>query len=523
MRCLTKKIFVAASLLISALLAACGTMDPKPLADDEQLQISELLKQVYQQQPAVHNTLSLSEAIARALKYNLNTRLQEANSALASGQLTLAKWQTLPALNFTYDAYHRDNAEQQQLVGSNGQLTTNTSSVTPQTIRTQVAGLNWNILNFGVSYLSAKQQANKVLISLEEQRKIEQQLVGDVIVSYIKAYGAQENYTQMQNTMSKANKALTNSSTALKLQLAPTQQQLRYQQSVLQNLRRLSQLKSTLSQAKYDLAALTNLPARTNYKLINPNFKLPPLYDSAEEAKKVDLVAIVNRPEIRQSSYQLRNAIIALTQAKLNILPGVTVNYAYNYTSNYYYVNQKWMSLDVQAAWNLIQLLSGPSQTLMARSQIEVARIQNLALTVGVLTQIRLSYLQYQGGLEDYRYAQNLADVDDKLYKYAKKLKSADVGSENTLIESAVESLNANLEKNLAEAAVFDAYRKMYQSVGISLVTIPQQTDDLETSAKLIQKSLDKNLQEGFASRIDQEYAIIEADENSNSKPKTER
>jgi hypothetical protein len=53
------------------------------------------------------------------------------------------------------------------------------------------AGLTWNILDLGVSYARAKQQANNVLIAKENQRKALQDIIREVRTAYWRAAGAE--------------------------------------------------------------------------------------------------------------------------------------------------------------------------------------------------------------------------------------------------------------------------------------------------------------------------------------------
>src|SRR5690606_29006486 len=111
-------------------------------------------------QPPASAPVTLEEAMARALKYNLDNRLKMMEQALAHHQLDIANFNLLPQLTANAGYVTRDNR-----YGSSSQdLATGQQSLVPstsldKTYRTADLSFSWNILDFGVSYYQAHQQA----------------------------------------------------------------------------------------------------------------------------------------------------------------------------------------------------------------------------------------------------------------------------------------------------------------------------------------------------------------------------
>ena len=132
------------------------------------------------QQP-VTQAISLYEAMARALAYNLDLRLELLKKTLASKQLNLSRYEQLPDLvaNLSYDSRDKfSGASSRSLATGVQSLVSSTSS--DRDVISADLGLTWNILDFGVSYYRAQQAADRVLVAEEQKRKIINRLLQDV-------------------------------------------------------------------------------------------------------------------------------------------------------------------------------------------------------------------------------------------------------------------------------------------------------------------------------------------------------
>ncbi|WP_185076739.1 TolC family protein, partial [Pseudomonas frederiksbergensis] len=65
----------------------------------------------------------------------------------------------------------------------------------------------WNVLDFGVSYISAKQQGDQRLIVQERRRKVINTIVQDVRSAYWRAVAAERLLTQIDSLMARVDTA----------------------------------------------------------------------------------------------------------------------------------------------------------------------------------------------------------------------------------------------------------------------------------------------------------------------------
>jgi len=178
---------------ISMLFSGCS-ISPQPLTEEEvKERVDADIAAIEAGAATVDGTpISLYEAIARALKYNLDHRLKVMEQALSSQQLDLARYDLLPQLTAKAGYNSRseyDGSSSMSLLDGSESLVPSTS--TEKDIRTADITFMWNVLDFGVSYYRARQQADRVLILEERRRKVIQNIVQDVRYAYWRAVSAE--------------------------------------------------------------------------------------------------------------------------------------------------------------------------------------------------------------------------------------------------------------------------------------------------------------------------------------------
>ncbi|MDF3864843.1 transporter, partial [Pseudomonas denitrificans (nom. rej.)] len=89
--------FFSVSLLALAISGCAVTSDPISRADSEQRARDDLAGMFRAQEP-LSGPLTLNDALARAIKYNLEGRLKVMEQALASRQVDLATFDMLPRM-----------------------------------------------------------------------------------------------------------------------------------------------------------------------------------------------------------------------------------------------------------------------------------------------------------------------------------------------------------------------------------------------------------------------------------------
>ncbi len=179
--------------LATAFLSSGCAITPKPLGNEEirQAAAADAVRSSAET-PPLQGPLTLSEAIARGLKYNLDHRMRLMEQAYSVGQLDVARFDLLPRLTAGADYSSRDRFNVARAVDSvTGQPSLANPYISSDKSHTMTEfGIAWSILDFGLSYYNAMQQADRVLIATERRRKATHQLIQTIRSIYLRAVSA---------------------------------------------------------------------------------------------------------------------------------------------------------------------------------------------------------------------------------------------------------------------------------------------------------------------------------------------
>jgi len=476
-------------LCLLCFLTACS-VTPKPITiNDNYKEAKNDLKQLFSRQEELVGKLSFEDALARGLKYNLDYRIKLVNTALQAGQLSLAKYMMFPSLNLSGSLYTRSNEFASSGITSTGQLTDVLNS-TPRTLLTARAGLTWNILDFGLSYVKAKQQGNRLLIAEEESRKQLQQLSQDVLIAYWNAYSAQQLVKSTEEFKILLERAKRKLNIAIKDKSIPKENLLNFEASLLEGNRRLIQLEYKYDKAMFDLKHLLNLPLDQNIILAPPPIMAMRTRSLGElDFAKLDAITLVSRPELRSQKYQERIAKLGIKTTILQALPGIPLNYGWNYNSNKYLVNEKWLDRSMDVSWNLLNLISLPTSLSTARTEVEYEKLKLMALTLAVLTETRYAYTHYQTLNKEYDVAHKQTENAVELYTLTKNREQASLASMQQVILAKLKAITTQMDEDLLLSDLSTALGQLYLSIGADIIPIDMDNASIPTVTRTIKQN----------------------------------
>lgn len=468
---MTVRIFSVRSVVVAtaAVMAAGCAVQPHAFTRDQLHSIAAQDKaRVSTEVPQLQGELSLSEAIARALKYNLDHRTKILEQAYAAGALEAAYYDLLPKLVASVDYSSRDNdpirRSQDSITGSLDQSHPFISSDRSHTLTG--LGLSWNMLDFGVSYFNAKQQADRVLIASERRRKTMHELVRSVEAAYWRALSAQKLHDKVSATIKDAESALTDARKVENERLKAPAESLRYQRALLENLRTLESVQQEMAVAQMELAGLVNLPAGRDYRLSEPsgNEQLPQLTAQAEQ---LEAVAIANNPDLREENYNARIAALETRKALVRLLPGISLDYGYQHDTDSYLINKSWTEAGVQVSANLLNAFSYHSQKKLGKAGERLAETRRMALQMAVVTQVHIAAQQFEGAREQFERADDIWRVDDRMQSLIENGESARTESKLTGIASRTSAILSLLRRYQALSNLHAAAGRVQATLGL--------------------------------------------------------
>ena len=457
--------FFSISLLALAVSGCAVTSQPIDRSVSEQPAQQDLAIMFRDQEP-LSGPMTLHEAMDRAVKYNLEARLKVMEEAMAQRQVDLATFDMLPRMALSAGYAGRSNIS----ASSSESIRTGTQSLEPSTSQDRDRGVAdltmvWNVLDFGVSYVSAKQQGDQRLIVQERRRKVLHTIIQDVRSAYWRAVAADRLLTQIDSLMARVAQARDNSQRLSEQRIGDPIQALSYQRALIEATRQLEEQRRALSLAKTELATLINLPLGTQVELApEAGYQVPEL---KVELGTLEQEALASRPELREQDYQARISAAETRKAMLRLLPGLEFSAGGHYDSNSFLVNQSWADYGVKVTWNLFNVLSAPAAIDVAKAGQEVADARRQAMSMAILAQLHVANANFREAQRQFQTSQQLAGLDGQIVEQLRNRYQAQGIGELELIQGELNTLQADLRRDLAYAELRNSYGQLFASVGL--------------------------------------------------------
>lgn len=485
------------SLLALALVLAGCAVNPQLATQDEvRDRVKSDTARMYLDQAPITNAISLEEAIARALKYNLDYRLKKMESAVALGITDYTSYDMLPSLLAsagyrTRSNYIASDGNINLLTGVENPL--NPTSTDERKRLLTGAEFSWNALDFGVSYYRARQQANQFLIAEERRRKVVQNIVQDVRASFWRALGAQRLSEQARQITERASLAMARSREAEIQKVLPPVLALNYQRALLDATTLLNQRRQDLDVSKAELAAMMNAEPGAVFSLAET--AEVKLHDAPVDVRKLEEVALLQRPELREEDFKKRISADETRKQLLGMLPGISFDAALQYDSNKYASSNSWSQGGVRLSWNLMRIFALPALGKTQEAQTKTDETRRMALSMAVITQLRVASERYRLALEDFKLADTAAQVDQRMSDYMRASVTARLDSELELIRVQARTVLGNYQRVNAYANAQIAFGRLQNTLGFDPLPddfeaneLPVLTERVRTHLNAVQK-----------------------------------
>ncbi|MBS0370751.1 MAG: TolC family protein [Proteobacteria bacterium] len=456
--------------LAAILLASgCASLAPQPLTSTEIAATTQADGARLQEgvEPLA-GPLTLEEAIARALKYNLDRRTRLMEEAIASGQLEVGQYDLLPKVIAGAGYRSRDN----ELISRSRDSVTGQPSLahpfisSDRNATTTELTFTWSLLDFGQSYYASKQNADRVLIAGEHRRKALHLLVQDVRTAFWRAASAQKLKDEVLATLRAGEEALADARKAEAERLKNPIESLRYQRQLLENLRLLEAIDQELSTARIELAALTNLPLGTQLTVVEPSAAADGRWLDMP-VEKMETLALTRNADLRESVYNSRIAQQETRRALLKLFPGLSFNYGSKHSDDSYLINQSWTEAGAQISFNLLGLLSAPAQMKLAEAGVALADQKRLATRMAVLAQLHVARLQYANALKQLKRAEAIWKADADIASHTARREEAETVGRLDVVSNRTAAILSQLRRYQALAQAQAAANKLQATLGM--------------------------------------------------------
>ncbi|MBF0448402.1 MAG: TolC family protein [Magnetococcales bacterium] len=464
-------------------LSGC-TVKPDPITTQsvEQRVKSDLGHLFTDQEPTSYQ-IGLHEAMARAVKYNLQRRVKQMEEAVAVEDLGLAERDLLPSIAASAGYTFRNQEQVTNLKNSNLQLMSADNKQSDANLT-----WTWSALDFGVSYVQARQKADRVLIHRQQRRKSTQNIIQEVRTRYWQAALTDLLVPEIDRLLAESEAARND---VQRLEAAGQEVPaiaLKSQQILLDTTHQLWEMRKQLVEAKSQLAVLMNLPpgavfssvARQEEVLDEGLILLP-------EAA-LDHFALLHRPELRESDYEERISALEVRKVLLQMLPNLVLTEGLAHDSNQYLQNQTWGLVGTRLSWDLFNLASTPKKVAIAKLEKDVVRSQRLAFSMAVVTQLRLALQNYHLSKRDLSIARDVNALQVRMVQEGESDKHRVNNTDIQRIQQRSRAIQSRLDQGEAFAEMQSALGRIQLTLGVDPLPLTPQMDlaDVQTMSRII-------------------------------------
>jgi len=412
--------------------------------------------------------LSLPFCINLALKNNLDLRVYELKEAVSREQRTAAALGMLPDLTITNDIAIRNN----EPGASSYSLLTGVESVEPsqssQKFENRVkVELLFSIIDFGLAYYNAVQAADKTLIAIEQKRRATQNLILDVSRAYFKVAAAQyamEHTEKMLKLSDSTEKLLAE---MVKNKKLPLEKIVIEKKTFLVLKKSLMEYRRSYENSCIQLSSLMGYHPKNGITVDTTQMgKLIVL--KVPDVELLDEISLIERPELYQLDIQLHITAVAARKKIIEMFPNVGLFTDFTNSTNKYLYNQTWFELGARAAYRLMRVPQLIGEYVALESAGEQLEAQTLALSVGVLSQVRIAHANLTEVRQRYDIAEQLFETY-KLHEAIKEERSSTAGALSVieLNRMKMETAQKDIERTQALGNYYLAYFRLLNSIGL--------------------------------------------------------
>lgn len=451
---------------VGLMLVACTSV-PKTITNTEAASHAASLRgEITAQQEPVTQSISLYEAMARALKYNLDHNVAMMELDLAKADYDLSRYDLLPKVVANGGYYGRNNeAGASSLSLLSGRESLEPSTSTERNVWSGDLTASWNVLDFGLSKIRSEQLADESLIYEERRRKAVIQIMEDVHRTYWRAVSSERLSNRLASLESDVKQAFDQSRALYTSRRTAPMPALSYQRELNDIQSQAQRMSRDLKMAKMELAALMGLAPDQAFTLKTPSHNQRPASLALSYDEMID-IALSNRPEVRETIYAKRIGEKEMKKAVLEALPSLEAFAGLDASSNSFLFNQDWADYGVRASWNLLKVFSTSTRKKKAAARNRLEQERGLAAAMAVMTQVGVSRTRYQSLMEEYQTANQGNQVQNDILSQVEALSKASSASRQTLVRERMNAIISEARRDTVHAEMREAAAQIYSSLG---------------------------------------------------------
>lgn len=469
------------TLVALTLVAVAGCTAPDPLTDSDLRDAARAEDEKWQSRIAgLGEPVDLAWALAWALEHNLDFRLRAYDAALATGNRRLASMAMLPSLTAKAGYRHRSNLQASVSRSvSTGNVSLEPSTSSDRESHTADLEMSWNLLDFSLAFMRAREYGEQALIASEEQRRAVSLLAREVVYAWDRAVAHDALRPLLDEARELTREALAQSDRIVAMRLRDPLEVMEYRKTLLLSMRRINDMAAEMDRSRDELARLMALPAGVRLNLAGGEEDFAALFLGDEVFRQTSLaswqyLALLSRPEMHQALYNARSARRSATRRMVEQMPSLLLRYGANYDSNSYLVNSSWNEGAANLSFNLISLANLPNQRRMGKLERQHAAARQEMQATAIAAQVSIVSKMLQGTHENFCLSKALSDLE------ANRLRLLDARAQSAALDQ-LSMVRSRLEQLLLQIEHINMHAELRQSMLMftGTVGVPILPDDL--------------------------------------------
>lgn len=455
------------------ILSACAPPGGGVTIDSARATVAADLEKIYAEQPGPVPKMKIEDALARAIKHNLDTRVAELDELIAADDVNLNLLNILPSATAKVQRVGRSNrGGSSSLSLLTGLESLQPSISTDQYRNTQLLNVEWNLLEAGINIGRARSASDRVLIAQERRRKVYQNVVQDTYTAFWRVAVAQDMLPRIDELIAEADKQGAAIDEQIRQGSTPLGEAQDRKSALLERRRQLSAMKQGLQLADIELKTLVNYPLDQPLA-VDPGAKdwLSPGVIPVVKGTMDDLEqrALLSRPEIREEILNKKISVRDIRMSIFETFPGAEFVLGFNRDSNSFLAYNSWVDGVMGLTQALNKVITAPVRYNRAKRMDELADRRRQALVAAVLTQVHVARTRYDSLLAIYRDTSAVDDNARAILKRAQNMKDAGALSGADLLNARIDAGISAANRSIAYADLQESYGRFIATMGVDL------------------------------------------------------
>ncbi len=466
-------------ILLLVLLMASGCMNTfttlykVDLAAQRRLNAAEDLALLRPEYPPMDlpDPLTLDDAVHIGLENNLDMRISRIMAEINDDKALVEKLKMLPSASF------RGNFSQSNVLSATDE---------DQIQKSATLTLSWNILDFGLSYIRARQTAIRTEIKRMERIRQAQNLASNIFTAYWKTVLAEQSLEELRKIEREIGEYKKKAEILVAEKRLDPIASKAIEKKIIELAITAENLQAEISGAKIQLVQLMGLNPMTPINLKREPFReyveRMPLPESLA-SEKLERISLHNRPEMFTADMDIQVQQDEAKAMLLSMFPGIGLAFSTNYNANSSYQNNFWFNWAASVTNSLLSIPGKYFNWEAQNKNLDMATLRRLMLSAGVIVQTHVALHDYRVKIRQFRLYEDSFSITKDLLNMSRERHQLGLLSSWALTQRMLEEVVARLGRDRRIIDLMNAYNTLLVTLGLDYSQWRQPLPDMDEEA----------------------------------------